>query len=92
MLTPNIEILNELKSNFNFIKSKNILFQFFWLPLEPIYNFFNYKVLHIDRILKDELPRSVGAQHATGDQWRNNSRKNEGMEPKQKLIPSCGCV
>ena len=37
-----------------------------------------------DRTLKDELLRSVGAQHATGDQWRNNSRKNEGMEPKQK--------
>ena len=35
-----------------------------------------------DRILKDELPRWVGAQYATGDQWRNNSRKNEGMEPK----------
>ena len=37
-----------------------------------------------DRILKEELPRSVSAQYATGDQWRNNSRKNEGMEPKQK--------
>ena len=37
-----------------------------------------------DRTLKDELPRAVGAQYATGDQWRNNSRKNEGMEPKQK--------
>ena len=37
-----------------------------------------------NRTLKDELPRSVGAQYATGDQWRNNSRKNEGMEPKQK--------
>ena len=37
-----------------------------------------------DRILKGELPGSVGAQYATGDQWRNNSRKNEGMEPKQK--------
>ena len=36
-----------------------------------------------DRILKEELPRSVGAQYATGDQWRNNSKKNEGMEPKQ---------
>ena len=36
------------------------------------------------RTLKDELPRLVGAQYATGDQWRNNSRKNEGMEPKQK--------
>ena len=41
-----------------------------------------------DRILKEELPRSVGAQHTTGDQWRNNSRKNEGMEPKQKLYPA----
>ena len=39
------------------------------------------------RILKEELPRSVGAQHATGDHWRNNSRKNEGMEPKQKQYP-----
>ena len=37
-----------------------------------------------DRIPKEELPRSLGAQYATGDQWRNNSRKNEGMEPKQK--------
>ena len=36
-----------------------------------------------DRILKGELPRSVGTQYATGDQWRNNSRKNEGMKPKQ---------
>ena len=35
-----------------------------------------------DRILKGELPGLVGAQYATGDQWRNNSRKNEGMEPK----------
>ena len=35
-------------------------------------------------MLKDELPRLVGAQYATGDQWRNNSTKNEGMEPKQK--------
>ena len=41
-----------------------------------------------DRTLKDELPRSVGAQYATGDQWRNNSRKNEGMEPKQKEYPA----
>ena len=40
-----------------------------------------------DRTLKDELPRSIGAQNATGDQWRNNSRKNEGMEPKQKQNP-----
>ena len=40
-----------------------------------------------DRILKGELPRSAGAQYATGDQWRNNSRKNEGMEPMQKQYP-----
>ena len=40
-----------------------------------------------DRTLKEELPRSVGAQYATGDQWRNNSRKNEAMEPKQKQHP-----
>ena len=40
-----------------------------------------------DRVLKEELPRLVGIQYATGDQWRNNSRKNEGMEPKQKQYP-----
>ena len=40
-----------------------------------------------ERTLKDELPRSVGDQYATGDQWRNNSRKNEEMEPKQKQRP-----
>ena len=40
-----------------------------------------------DRILKEELPRSVGAHYATGDQWRNNSRNNEGIEPKQKQYP-----
>ena len=42
---------------------------------------------HKDRTLKDELPRSVGAQYAIGDQWRTNSRKNEAMEPKQKQHP-----
>ena len=41
-----------------------------------------------DRILKEELPRSVGAQYATGDQWRNNSRKNKGTEQKQKQYPA----
>ena len=41
-----------------------------------------------DRILKGELPGSVGAQYATGDQWENNYRKNEGMEPKQKQYPA----
>ena len=40
-----------------------------------------------DKTLKDELPRSVGAQYATEDQWRNNSRKNEEAEPKQKQHP-----
>ena len=44
-----------------------------------------------DRTLKDELPRSVGSQYATGDQWGNNSRKNEEMEPPKKTPPrSCG--
>ena len=41
-----------------------------------------------DRILKEVLPRSVGAQYATRGQWRNNSRKNEGMTPKQKQYPA----
>ena len=41
-----------------------------------------------DRIPKEELPRLLDAQYATGDQWRNNSRKNEGMEPKQKQYPA----
>ena len=40
-----------------------------------------------NRTMKDEPPRSVGAQYATGDQWRNKSRKNEGTEPKQKQHP-----
>ena len=43
-----------------------------------------------DRTLKEELPRSAGAQYATGDQWRNNSRKNEETEPKQKQHPVVG--
>ena len=41
-----------------------------------------------DRILKEEFPKSVGAQYAIGDQWRNNSRNNEGMGPKQKQYPA----
>ena len=43
-----------------------------------------------ERTLKDELPRSVSAQYATGDQWRNNSRKKEELEPKQKRHPVVG--
>ena len=54
-----------------------------FLPWEPHEQYEKAK----ERTLKDELPRSVGAQYATGDQWRNNSRKNEEMEPKQKQQP-----
>ena len=43
-----------------------------------------------DMTFKDELSRSVGAQYATGEEWRNNSRKNEETEPKKKITPSCG--
>ena len=50
-------------------------------------NSMNTMIRKNDRILKGELPRSVGAQYATGDQWKNNSRKNEGMEPKKKQYP-----
>ena len=45
-----------------------------------------------DRIVKEELPRSVGAQYTTGDQWRNTSRKNEWMEPKQKQYPAVDVI
>ena len=49
----------------------------------------NGKMIEIlKEILKEKLPRSVGAQYATGNQWRNNSRKNEGMEPKQREYPA----
>ena len=60
--------------------------QYIWLE-----NPMNSTKRQKDRTLKDELPRSVGAQHATEDQWRNNSRKNEETEPKKKTAPSCGC-
>ena len=55
-------------------------------PLQYSYleNLMNNMKRQRDRTMKDELPRSVGAQDATGDQWRNNSRKNEDMEPKKK--------
>ena len=45
-----------------------------------------------DRILKEELPKSVGAQYINGDQWKNNSRKNEGMEAKQKQHPGMDVI
>ena len=57
------------------------------LPMNTQENPMNSMKRQNDRILKGELPRLVGAQYATGDQWRNNSRKNEGMEPKQKQYP-----
>ena len=53
----------------------------------PAMNSMNSIKRQKDRTLKDELPRLVGTQYATGDQWRNNSRKNEEMEPKQKQHP-----
>ena len=58
-------------------------------PLQYSYleNSMNSMKRQKDGTLKDELPRSVGAQYATGDQWRNNSKKNEGKEPKQKQHP-----
>ena len=53
-------------------------------PYSCLENHMNSVKRQKDRTLKDDFPRSVGAQYATGDQWRNNSRKNEEMEPKQK--------
>ena len=50
-------------------------------------NLMNSRKRQNDRISKEELPRLLGTQYATGDQWRNNSRKNEGVEPKQKQHP-----
>ena len=64
------------------------------IPLQYSYleNPMNSMKRHKDRTLKDELPRSVGAQYATGDTWRNNSRNNEEMEPKQKQPPVVGVI
>ena len=58
------------------------------LPYSCLRNLINSMKRQKHRTLKEELLRSVGAQYATGDQWRNNSRKNEGMEPKQKQYPA----
>ena len=57
------------------------------LPYSCLENPLNSMKRQKDRILKDGLPRSVGALYTTGDQWRTNSRKNEEMEPKQKQHP-----
>ena len=51
-------------------------------------NFMNSMKRQNDRILKEELPRSIGAQYAAGGQWRKHSRNNEGLEPKQKQYPA----
>ena len=68
-----------------------------WFALETIGKPLQYSCLENpinsrkkqnNRILNEELPRSVGVQYATGDQWRNNSRKKEGMESKQKQYPA----
>ena len=58
------------------------------LSLPQAFPFGNHTLRQNDRTLKEELPRSVGAQYATGDQRRNDSRKNEGLEPKQKQYPA----
>ena len=57
------------------------------LQYSGLENLMNSTERQNDTILKEELARLRGAQYATGDQWRNNSRKNEGMEPKQKQHP-----
>ena len=64
------------------------------LPYSCLENPMNSMKRQNDSIVKEELPRSVGAQYATGDQWRKNSRKNEGIEPKgkKKKKLSCGCM
>ena len=60
--------------------------QYFFLENNPMNSMKRQK----DRTMKDELPRSVGAQYATGDQWRHNSGKNEKNGAKAKTITSCG--
>ena len=60
------------------------------LQFSCLENLMNSMKRQKDRTLKDELPRSVGAQYATGDQWKNNPRKNEENEPKQKQHPVVG--
>ena len=57
------------------------------LQYSCIENPMNSMIMQKDRTLKDELPRLVGAQYATGDQWRNHSRKNEETKPKKKQHP-----
>ena len=74
-------------NKYYYINKKTILFTSRILQYSCLENPMNSMKRQKDSTLKDELPRSVGAQYATGDQWRNNYRKNEGMEPKQKEHP-----
>ena len=67
-----------------YIHIYNMYMEIYNLPWNPM----NSKKMQKDRTLKDELPRLVGAQYATGDQWTTNSRKNEETEPKQKQHPA----
>ena len=62
------------------------------LPYSCLETLVNSMKRQNDRILKEELLGSIGAQYATGDQWRNNFRKNEGMEPKQKQYPAVDVI
>ena len=62
------------------------------LPYSCLENPMNSMKRQHDRILKEELPGLVCAQYAPGDQWRDNSRKNEGMEPKQKQNPAVDVI
>ena len=64
----------------------------YWEPHEQYENVKRFFTFQCKDELKDELPRSVGAQYATGDQWRTNSRKNEEMEPKQKQYPAVDVI
>ena len=69
--------------------------QEYWsgLPFpSPVDHILNSMKRQKDRTLKDELPRSVGAQYVTGEKWRNNFRKNEETEPKQKQHPAVDVI
>ena len=90
-------IIREIKGGYSLVKLERSMLDRMWstgegngkpLQYSCLENPMNTMKRQNDRILKEKLPRSVGAQYATGDQWRNNSRKNEGMEPKQKEYPA----
>ena len=78
---PSDALLQHLPSYLGFSGGKPLQYSCFENPM-------NSMKRQKDRTLKDELPRLVGAQYATGDQWRTNSRKNEEIEPKQKQRPA----